>query len=316
MIIYSKQYMSSLAQETGFNKDNLEKVLRLIDILKYLNSHQLFKDRVILKGGTAINLAVFSLPRLSVDIDLDFGENLKKEDLLTIRLQIKKQLTSYLQSEGYTIKTPPREHYALDSMLFHYSNNAGNQDNIKVEINYLNRVHIVKPKYKLIQCKFLEKELSVLMLDSTELFASKVTALLSRAVPRDLYDIYGMISNGLINDIDYFRKNVIFYNLIAGNNNAINLSLKIIDTITNHQVKRQLRPVLAKSDSFDLVVAQKIVKDYLAKALKTTPDESRFMQKFQQGICDLQLLFEDVSLQNSLKNHPALQWRLKALQNK
>ena len=98
--------MSSLAQETGFNKDNLEKVLRLIDILKYLNSHQFFKDRVILKGGTAINLAVFNLPRLSVDIDLDFGENLKKEDILTIRLQIKNQLTSFPKTIIHTKKNP------------------------------------------------------------------------------------------------------------------------------------------------------------------------------------------------------------------
>ncbi|MDD4591841.1 MAG: nucleotidyl transferase AbiEii/AbiGii toxin family protein [Parabacteroides sp.] len=36
-----------------------------------------------LKGGTAINLLFFNLPRLSVDIDLDFCQNLSREEMLS-----------------------------------------------------------------------------------------------------------------------------------------------------------------------------------------------------------------------------------------
>ena len=36
---------------------------------------------LLLKGGTAINLTVFDLPRLSVDIDMDFVPNLPREDI-------------------------------------------------------------------------------------------------------------------------------------------------------------------------------------------------------------------------------------------
>jgi len=35
-----------------------------------------------LKGGTAINLAVFNLPRLSVDIDMDYTPNDTKEEIV------------------------------------------------------------------------------------------------------------------------------------------------------------------------------------------------------------------------------------------
>lgn len=74
---FSRQYLTRLAQESNFIKDTLEKVLRLSEILKFLNSDVVFKDKLALKGGTAINLTAVELPHLSVDIDLDF--TVKKE---------------------------------------------------------------------------------------------------------------------------------------------------------------------------------------------------------------------------------------------
>lgn len=53
---YSKQYLAELSTKTNFIKDNLEKVLRLAEILKFLNIDNLFKGKLALKGGTAINL--------------------------------------------------------------------------------------------------------------------------------------------------------------------------------------------------------------------------------------------------------------------
>ena len=37
-----------------------------------LYSHPVLKGRLVLKGGTALNLFLFDLPRLSVDIDLNY----------------------------------------------------------------------------------------------------------------------------------------------------------------------------------------------------------------------------------------------------
>lgn len=69
----TKKELNKIAREQGFVRDTLEKVYRLEDILVFINSHPLMKKRLALKGGTAINLTVFNLPRLSVDIDLDYS---------------------------------------------------------------------------------------------------------------------------------------------------------------------------------------------------------------------------------------------------
>ena len=60
---FSGQYLINLAKESNFIKDTLEKVLRLLEILKFLNSDTIFKDKLALKGGTAINLTAVKLPR-------------------------------------------------------------------------------------------------------------------------------------------------------------------------------------------------------------------------------------------------------------
>jgi predicted nucleotidyltransferase component of viral defense system len=44
----------------------------LTEILKFFENDTLLGNSLALKGGTAINLTIFDLPRLSVDIDMDF----------------------------------------------------------------------------------------------------------------------------------------------------------------------------------------------------------------------------------------------------
>ena len=73
MYNYSKKFLEKIAAETGFIRDNMEKVFRLSDILQFLNANSSTKEYLSLKGGTAINLIVFNMPRLSVDIDLDYS---------------------------------------------------------------------------------------------------------------------------------------------------------------------------------------------------------------------------------------------------
>ncbi|MDD4694288.1 MAG: nucleotidyl transferase AbiEii/AbiGii toxin family protein [Firmicutes bacterium] len=88
---YDVAYLGKRAQELGFIRDTLEKVYRLADILEYLNTNPLLKESLALKGGTAINLTIFNLPRLSVDIDLDYLLPDSKEDMLTNRETLKKR---------------------------------------------------------------------------------------------------------------------------------------------------------------------------------------------------------------------------------
>ena len=79
---YNRRELDVKAHEYGFNRDTFEKVLRLRTILEFLNTHEYMYEHLMLKGGTAINLTVFNLPRLSVDIDLDFVPNLYQRTIL------------------------------------------------------------------------------------------------------------------------------------------------------------------------------------------------------------------------------------------
>jgi len=65
------QDLSREVAATGFSGESLEKVFRLMALLDALNSHPFLKARIVLKGGTALNLFHFDVPRLSVDIDLN-----------------------------------------------------------------------------------------------------------------------------------------------------------------------------------------------------------------------------------------------------
>ena len=60
------------AASTGFRSEALERIIRLLDLLDGLRSHPFLKKRIVLKGGTALNLFLFDVPRLSVDIDLNY----------------------------------------------------------------------------------------------------------------------------------------------------------------------------------------------------------------------------------------------------
>ena len=79
---YNRRELGVKAHEYGFNRDTFEKVFRLRTILEFLNTHEYMYEHLMLKGGTAINLTVFNLPRLSVDIDLDFVPNLTREETI------------------------------------------------------------------------------------------------------------------------------------------------------------------------------------------------------------------------------------------
>ena len=78
---YSRKYIELLNKDNNFIQNNLEKVVRLLDVLKFISTElDPYGDKLVLKGGTAINLMYTNLARLSVDIDLDYIGSLDKEN--------------------------------------------------------------------------------------------------------------------------------------------------------------------------------------------------------------------------------------------
>ena len=307
----SKQYLVELSYKTNFIRDNLEKVLRLSEILKFLNNDNIFKNKLALKGGTAINLTAVDLPRLSVDIDLDFAENLSKEKIKETKEIFTKRLLDYMWQENYTLSVSSKEHYALLSFTFNYINNAGNRDNIKIEINFMDRCHILPLESKKILVKGIFNSFEVLALNTIELYASKINALLSRATPRDLYDVTKMIENNIIKNTTTLKKCLIFYNMIGGEQDIDNLSFENIEKITFTKFKTQLKPVIAKSDKFNIEEAKTMVITYLKDLIKITEKEQEFIEEFKNRNYKPELLFESKEIINNIKLHPMALWRCK-----
>ena len=78
MMQFDRISLGRKAKELGFVRDTFEKVCRLADVLSFMESDALLSDTLALKGGTAINLTIFDLPRLSVDIDMDYTKDVPR----------------------------------------------------------------------------------------------------------------------------------------------------------------------------------------------------------------------------------------------
>ena len=64
------------AEATGFRPDFLEKVARLLGLLNAIKDHPFLKEKLVLKGGTALNLFIFNVPRGGNEVCL--GQTLRK----------------------------------------------------------------------------------------------------------------------------------------------------------------------------------------------------------------------------------------------
>jgi len=312
MYKYNKNDLDLLAANTDFLRDNLEKVLRLSDILQYMNANPLLSRYLALKGGTAINLVVFNLPRLSVDIDLDFTKHCTREEMFELRQLINNDIIKYMTSQGYELNPSSKNPHSLDSWVIFYLNSAGNKDNIKIEINYSMRNHVFEPIEKEVNIKSLSLRFEVRTLANLELFGSKIKALIERTAARDLYDVYNMLRHNVFSDSEQaiLRKIVILYLAIGGNTPPKSeFNFNAIDNLNFSHIRRKLIPVIKKSDKFEFETAKSEVKTYLTTLMLLTDNEKLFIEKFNQKLYHPELLFDEQEIINRIKNHPMAIWK-------
>lgn len=312
MRAYNKIELEKVARETSFIRDNLEKVIRISNILEFLVSNDDLKGKVVLKGGTAINLTVFDMPRLSVDIDLDYCCNSDKETMMADRAVIGQEILGHMQSNGYTLHPSSKNTHALDSWVFSYLNAGGNRDNIKIEINYMMRAHILEPLTRKTSVPFIE-EVDVYALAPLELFGSKIKALIERAAPRDMYDVNRMIKENIFKEdqMDMLRKIVVFYLAVGGKNKPEKAySFERIRNIKFPQIRSALIPVLKKTEKFDFEEAKTNVISFLSGFLIPGDAEKDFIESFNQGEYKPEVLFDDHEIVERIKEHPMALWKM------
>lgn len=303
---YDKGYIAARAEELGFIRDTLEKVYRLADILEYLNSNPLLRESLGLKGGTAINLTIFNLPRLSIDIDLDFLKNVSREEMLQEREKINEDIFKYMQTKGYSLNPRTKNPHSLDSWVFDYINIGGNRDNIKIEINYSMRAHILPSERRNIITENFKSEYKVNSLAAIEVFASKINALLSRGAARDLYDMNNLVYYELFDESQYslLRKCVVFYAAVSAKIINKSFDTTAINKLSKYKIRTDLLPVIRRKESFDLETAKTRVATFIDDLMKLTPEEKLFLDYFEEKQYKPELLFDDNEILDRIKNHP------------
>lgn len=309
---YDKKQIQRIAAEHSYTATNVEKVIRLCLILEDLNSLEEFSGKLLLKGGTAINLIAFDkLPRLSVDLDLDFAKNLSKEETMAEREVINKRISSYAENEGYTLSD--RSNFILDSKSLLYKTTTGSVDKIKLDINYYSRCHVYPYVISEIDVPFklLDRHIKVAHLNIIELFAGKIKALYERCKPRDIFDIYSLAQSGLLatdEERDALRRCAVFYSVLgnADKPDLLKRDLNEIRKMPFQALKTQLFPMLhLKLGHFDKNRLFDVTVEYLESLMKFESDETEFIERFFKGDFKPELLFDN-EISERLKHLPAI----------
>lgn len=309
----SSEKLSAIAEETGFRAEVIEKSLHLLNLLNALNSHPILKGKWILKGGTALNLFVLDIPRLSVDIDLNYVGDLNREEMLANRPKVEKAIQAVFSRDGFTIKRAPNEH-AGGKWRLKYQTSSGQSGNLEVDFNFMFRLplwdirHADSHTFGDFQAK------SIPVLDLHELAAGKLSALMSRTQARDLYDSYKIFK---MDNLDYNQLRLGF--VVYGAMNRKDWRTVSIDDINFDPVdlKRHLFPML-RLNSVEARTAPEEYGAYLVEecrknltnVLPFTKNEKEFLDLLNdQGKIDATILSDNTVLQEAIQNQPMLQWK-------
>jgi predicted nucleotidyltransferase component of viral defense system len=202
--------LRATAKATGFDADNLEKLLRLRELLTEFHKHPFLRGKLVLKGGTALNLFYLDLARLSVDIDLNYIAHVDREQMLAERPDIVRAAEQIAAGLGYKLQHGGDDH-ALREWYLGYTNHSGAQDRIQVEINFLMRACASPPRVLSATSIGDSQPCQFFVLATEELFAGKIKAMIDRRHPRDLYDLFRFTNSGIAHDADILRKLAVLF---------------------------------------------------------------------------------------------------------
>jgi predicted nucleotidyltransferase component of viral defense system len=173
-----------------------------VDLLLTILPHVAKEESLALKGGTAINLFVRDMPRLSVDIDLTYiNREHNREQALQNISEALDRIQSRIKDAIPQISVTRIPQQGQDVKL----NCQTPRATIKIEVNTVTR-GILFPERLLsiadtVQNEF-QKFAAIKVVSHAELYGGKICASLDRQHPRDLFDVHLMFANeGFINEI-------------------------------------------------------------------------------------------------------------------
>ena len=250
-----------------------------------------------LKGGTAINLFLRNMLRLSGDIDLTY---LPVSDRDTALDAIRAQLAAIAEALKRTVPGVNVELVEGDAPKLLVDKSGAR---IKVEPSVVIRGSLVPPvSSELCSAAQEAYELfaEIQRLDLPDLYAGKLCAALDRQHPRDLFDVMHLQATDPIPD--FVRQAFVAY--LAGHRRPIAELLQpnrkpIEDLLANHFAGTTEEPV----ELAELEATRTQLFEWAATSL--SENERRFLLSIKQGEPDWSLLpFE------GLDQWPAIQWKL------
>ncbi|MBP6338007.1 MAG: nucleotidyl transferase AbiEii/AbiGii toxin family protein [Vitreoscilla sp.] len=146
-----------------------------------------------LKGGTALNLFVQDMPRLSVDLDVVLVDHRPDRDaaLATIGAELGKVRLA-LERRGLQVRIPANAQGDEVRMLV-----ADDLAQVKVEVNFVFRGTVMPPQDRPLVSvaeALFTTAVTLPVLATEELYGSKLVAAMDRQHPRDIFDVMHMLA--------------------------------------------------------------------------------------------------------------------------
>lgn len=156
-------------------------------------------DIFAMKGGTAINLFLQNMPRLSVDIDVVYlpWEKSRDEALRDVNQQLS-AISERISSLGLNARLIPARNLGDTKLIV-----ASETSQVKVEVNIVFRGSVLPPERRPLSARTSDQfsvEFDLPTLAPDELYGSKLVAALDRQHPRDLFDVWQLYDSGGITE--------------------------------------------------------------------------------------------------------------------
>jgi predicted nucleotidyltransferase component of viral defense system len=155
----------------------------------------IFADKTFaLKGGTAINLFVRDMPRISVDLDLIFPDHsLPREQALQQISEAIRQSAERLNKQGFQTRVPTTTDASETKLLVRRNNIE-----VKVEVNFVLRgtIHPVRIASLISNAReALLADLEIPVVSLEDMYGGKLVAAMDRQHPRDLFDVMQLFAH-------------------------------------------------------------------------------------------------------------------------
>ena len=291
----------------------LEKVVRLLGVLEGVRDHPFLKGKLALKGGTALNLFVFDIARLSVDIDLNYVGAETRDGMMKERPAVERALQAVSSREDLSVRRLPTEH-AGGKWSLRYSGAAGRSGALEIDVNYMYRVPLWPVRTMDSRPLGGWQARDIPVIDILELVAGKLCALMSRQRARDLFDSHRLLS---MEDLDSQRLRTAFV-VYGAMNRRDWRQVSIADVgFDRRELVNQLLPALRLGSVTGAEEAEEYgralvegCRQGLSRVLPLMDNERAFLDDLlDRGRVDATLLTSDTGLQDRIRRQPLLRWK-------